>query len=357
MALIEPIGTKVAISGFSIYGIKGTGNNKKSIVFLLKGGSKQNVRTGASADIQGLINSAIREYSYVEVWSADSKKVEEVAAKLCVPKSIKYLNQHDGVLIVYSGASGQIVKSLKKAGVEKIFFRAQNPELFHRLSYFLISKNPKYLGIAVQGFVSDCRVVRYSDIVIPISERDSRLYFKLIKFLIRGEGKIKHLTYQVITSNFTLRKKYLPYFLVGSSTKSTLVSSVDRSLVRNLKRNRAYANNLAGIGFGLQPIEEYLHRNYGFQKDVNLYIRYCPVVIIPTTKGWGFKTKILDFLNEGKIVVVHRLLAKKIDSEIRQNLHVINKWGDLQVLNLDSLKRSNSNLLNTNSSLLNLIES
>ena len=119
------------------------------------------------------------------------------------------------------------------------------------------------------------------------------------------------------------------FFLIGSSTKSTLISSVDRSLSRKIFNGHVNLKHFYGIGYGLESIESYLSFNYGFQEDLNKQLGSATHVIIPTTSGWGFKTKIADLLAQGKIVVVHKKLARKIDVEIRKHLIVVNKWEEL----------------------------
>jgi glutaredoxin-related protein len=352
----EVTGTQVLISGFSIQGIKGMVKNGKTIVFIVKGGYKNSVKTGASADIQALIDLAQLEFSYVEIWSADSKRVEEVSKKISVPKAIKYLNKHNFVMIVYSGASGQIVKQLSKSGVKEIIFRAQNPEFVHRMSYFAISKNPKFLVIAMKGLRSDFQVVRYASQILPISEYDLSHYFRYIKVILRSSVKLKSVTYQVNLKEKFSVKNHQPFFLVGSSTKSTLISSVDSALQKLVKRGGINLQNFQGIGYGLHSIGKYLNRNYGFQKNPDFYLKTCPVIVIPTKKGWGFKTKVLDFLSQGKIVVVHKKLARKIDPDIRANLAVISNWKNLQDLNLDQVQRPNTSALYSKISLLELLE-
>lgn len=329
MQPIDTNGTLALISGFSLSGIKGRSISNESVAVIIKGGNKKEVRTGGSADVESFIDILQDMYSYVEVWRSDSKNIDDVSEKLTRPKVLKYLSKHNFVFIIYSGASGKIVKTLHSNGITKLAFRAQNPEFFHRFDYFRISGDLKFLALALLGLVSDMRVCRYSKVVIPISRNDMQWYFKYVNKLVGGKAILFSISYfpreSVNQEKFTTNR----FFLIGSSTKSTLISSVDRSLSRKIFNGHINLKHFYGIGYGLESIESYLSFNYGFQEDLNKQLGSATHVIIPTTSGWGFKTKIADLLAQGKIVVVHKKLARKIDVEIRKHLIVVNKWEEL----------------------------
>lgn len=336
------IGTPIEISGFAISGLRGDAGNNKSIAIIIKGGTKTSVRTGASADIESLISILKRCYSYIEVWSALNKKIDEVNEKISRPKSLKYLNKHDLILICYSGASGSLVNTISKNGLKHIAFRAQNPELPHRLNYFLLSKNPKYLIIALKGLFSDFKVVRNSRLVFTISDYDLKWYFAILKYLSSSKCILHNLSY--FPKNTEHEKSELSFandkdsiLLIGSSTRSTLVSGADRKLIQMFHKEKLDGKLFSGVGYGLEPLKGLLKEDYGFVEDLNGLISKHRVIVIPTTSGWGFKTKIADLISFDKKVIVHEKLANKIDSEILNHLKVVKSWKELE--NLDKTFR------------------
>jgi hypothetical protein len=326
----QVFGTTTSITGFSISGIKGNSSNGLKAIFIIKGGSKGNVRTGASADIESTIQIFKKLYSYIEIWRTENKYLDEVCEKITRPKSVKYLKKADCVLLIYSGASGKLVRTLVKNGIKNVAFRAQNPELFHRWDYFLLSRNVKYLAIAFVGLVSDLQAVRNAKLILTISEYDLGLYFSKLKSLARSKVRLYNLSYYPTTSPRLITESQNEKFFIGSSTKSTLISSVDVKLKKLICDRKIYAQDFKGIGYGLESIAESLQSNLGFVADLDKCLQHAGLVVIPSTKGWGFKTKIADFIHEEKQVVIHRDLAKKIDRELLPYLTVINDWKELQ---------------------------
>jgi hypothetical protein len=340
MPSINPIGTLTPISGFSVSAFRGSANNSKSAAVIIKGGNKQNVPTGGTADVESILRILGELYSYVEIWRVNTKNVKQVSERLSRPKPLKYLSKHHFVFIVYSGASGRFVKVLHKNGIRNIAFRAQNPEFLHRWDYFKVSKKVKFLALAFLGLRSDFQVCRYSRLVLPISNYDLTRYFYLINRLSGSRSRLFSVSYYPARSAALYSNMPNKVFMIGTSTEGTLISSVDKGLARKVLSGAISLRHISGIGYGLEKIGHLLETNLGFQKDLETVMQSAAIVVIPTTKGWGFKTKIADLICQGKEVVVHKDLAKKIDSRIIPYLTVIESWEDLPLATHNKSKES-----------------
>jgi hypothetical protein len=220
-------------------------------------------------------------------------------------------------IISIPGASGFFLFGLRILGFKNIHFRSHNAEFFHRREWLAkgvgFVEKIRLLENLILGTVSDFLVAFFSSTVLIISKVELEIYWNRLFPLCRK--KFIYFPYKPpfhlfkIGTGQTSNQRFV--LIVGAFNKKTLVSDADNEFLRNGERIRNFFNlqglELHSIGSGV--FYNFCDVNWGYVEHFDVVMKSAEFVLVPTSKGWGFKTKILDALFNNIGVIMSKKLA------------------------------------------------
>jgi hypothetical protein len=207
-------------------------------------------------------------------------------------------------IISIPGPSGFLLLGLKVIGYRNIHFRSHNAEALHRIDWLRaevgLGRRIRLLNRLISGTISDFLVAFFASTVLVISKVEVSKYWNKVfalwrkKFVFFPYKPPSHI--DKVTTDLKQHTKFV--LIVGAYRSGTRISDADNSFLRNGAKVHDYFNSLGWElhSVGNDVFYDFCDVNWGFVEDLDVLMRSADFVLIPTSKGWGFKTKILDAL-------------------------------------------------------------
>jgi hypothetical protein len=239
------------------------------------------------------------------------------------------------IIVSIPGQSGILLSWLALQTKSKMIFRSHNAELLHRIDWFKVEKKLQNKIRALKkmtfGFIGDFLASLFADEIWSISDYEVAHYWKKIFFF--SESKIHFFPYfppqrNILEINQQKNPDYVS--IIGAASKGTAISLPSESFCLQGNRIKLICEtlNLRLISLGSDSFFEFCHLNFGYVPQVDKIIENTKVVLIPTSFGGGFKTKIGDAIVNNQNVIVESTLHKKLGiwaSQVRE----ISSWSEL----------------------------
>ncbi len=245
------------------------------------------------------------------------------------------------ILISIPGPSGFLLLGLRVLGYRNIHFRSHNAEAFHRLDWLRaevgFARRLRILKRLFLGTISDFLVAFLASTVLVISKVEVSEYWNKL-FALRRKRFI-FFPYKPPSHIAEMRsdqKKNGKFVLiVGAYRSGTRISDADNEFLQNGEMIHHYFNNhgweLHSVGNGV--FYDFCDVNWGYVEDLDELMRSADFVLVPTSKGWGFKTKILDALFNNIGVILTESLAKR--SKPYLNFYsTVSSWSAIEDIHL-----------------------
>lgn len=246
------------------------------------------------------------------------------------------------VIVSIPGASGFFLPGLKILGFSNIHFRSHNAEVLHRIDWLRaevgIVGRLRILKRVIFGAISDLLVAYLSTTILMISKVEINKYWN--KWFPLCKKKFVYFPYKPpshlvkITHDRKPKERFV--LIVGPYHSGTKISEADKDFLRNGAKIRDYFNRegfeLNSVGNGVYY--DFCDLNCGFVEDIDLLMRSADFVLIPTSRGWGFKTKILDALFNNIGVIVSVDLAQR-SAPYSEFYSVVTSWSAIEGIQLN----------------------
>jgi len=251
------------------------------------------------------------------------------------------------VIVSIPGSSGGIVLFLKLLGIPHIIFRSHNAELLHRLDWLRSSKSIKSTIKAFRkmllGFTSDLSVSFFAESILSVSQIEIERYWK--KNFPWSSQKVVYfpgMSPSSITSNNSVAETSLNRrsfaTIVGGYQEATIISQPDKQFLESGTLLKDYVHSLGlslvSVGDGVKY--NFCDTNFGFTNNYGEILKNTSLVIVPSSMGWGFKTKIADAVTLHQSVILHSVQYDRL-GDWRQMVSPINDWREIPNLVLKKI--------------------
>jgi glycosyltransferase involved in cell wall biosynthesis len=214
--------------------------------------------------------------------------------------------------------------------------RAHNAEFLHWLDHalgWLLHGYPvlalKHLIRAFQKLYQDWLCSRRADSVLAITQWEIDNYWSYLT----SPKKIFYVPYhspaKVIDSpavNFVTRENILICMLAKNVSSSSLLIDAREKFVSLVKKIGARLPEwrfvITGPINGVQVVESRIER-MGFVDDIGHILQRAKAVAVLSNLGFGFKTKIIEAIEFGCIVLVQDVLYKRLPDELRSSCMIV----------------------------------
>jgi len=243
------------------------------------------------------------------------------------------------IIVSIPGASGLIIPYLKILGFSEITFRSHNAELLHRWDWIKSSKSVwiilKSIKKMIFGFFSDFFVSLFASNILSVSEKEIDIYWSVLFPWSRRKLKFfpgvspSHIgNGHLFREHEGGRRTYAT--IVGGFEGGTVISRADRHFINQGHKIKKYFN---AMGFRLVSVGssfnlDFCDINFGFVDNYLEILHNSEIVIVPTSNGWGFKTKIADAVTLHQSVIVTETLYNRLGIW-RQMVSPIRDWADI----------------------------
>ena len=247
-----------------------------------------------------------------------------------------------------------------------IAVRAHNIEpLQHFSNHGLYSKRPFWMAYGMlRLFISDILNKRYANIIFPISEFETRVYWKKII----GKAQVQWLPYycpnHLLKNNFSKNQRRNIIACLPSSQKNRKSLDLVLRFIRfaNFLKNAGteyhfvVTGNLNTWGLPETPDVDFV----GMVDDLQTFFKKVFAVAVLSPLGYGFKTTICDAIANGCYAIVHPVMKSRCPDILQKNIipfdtnspyNIESKLEKIKSTLVDTtlnsaLKKINKNLLN-----------
>ncbi len=296
---------------------------------------------GGTKDIQSMLEQMCDLGISYEVFSVPRKTTHALYSLLQHPSKF-FSSSH--TLLSIPGSSGLLVPYLKILGFSHITFRSHNAELLHRLEWIRSSKSIREILKSMKklffGFLSDFLVSIFATNILSVSQKEIDIYWSFL--FPWSKGKVRFFPG---ASPSHIREGYLSKqkenrvrayaTIVGGFEAGTVISKADRNFVKHGPKIKNYFNsmNLLLVSVGNKINFDFCDFNYGYVHDYLEVLVNSEIVIVPSSVGWGFKTKIADAVTLHQSVVVTETLYNRLGTW-SQMVSPLRDWADISSLKL-----------------------
>lgn len=296
---------------------------------------------GGAKDIQSLheqIGTLKLRFEYIRV----SRRTGHALYVLLNRANRQRIFSASKIIISIPGSSGGILLFLRFLGLPNVIFRSHNAELFHRLDWLRSSKSIKSSIKAfrkiILGFTSDLSVSLFAEEILSVSQMEMEKYWKKIfpwasqKLVYFPGMSPSHIASSIPIGGIPLSNR--PFAtIVGGFQGGTIISKPDQQFLESGSLLKGYVHSLGlslvSVGEGVEY--NFCDTNFGFAHNYEEILQNTSWIIIPSSAGWGFKTKIADAVTLHQAVVIHRTQYDRL-GDWRQMLSPINDWREIQNL-------------------------
>ena len=254
---------------------------------------------------------------------------------------LQEIRSSSSIIVSIPGQSGILLSWLALQTKSRMIFRSHNAELLHRLDWFRVEKSLQNKVRALKkmtfGFIGDFLASLFADEIWSISDYEVARYWKKIFFF--SASKIHFFPYfppqkSILEIDQDINPDYVS--IIGAASKGTAISLPSEifCVQGNRIKHICESLNLKLISFGSDSFFEFCHVNFGYVPEVEKIIENTKVVLIPSSFGGGFKTKIGDAIINNQNVIVESTLQKKLGVWASQ-VRVISSWSELSQSDLN----------------------
>lgn len=251
------------------------------------------------------------------------------------------------ILLSIPGSSGGIVMFLRFLGFRNITFRSHNAEVLHRLDWLRAAGNIRTFMASLKkilfGGISDFLVAIFASDILSVSQLEIDIYWR--RFLSNNSLKVhyfpgmspSHISECFDDDNSETLNRSLAV-VVGGYQKGTLISKAESQFLEYGSRiqNFVHTKGLSLASVGDDVYLNFCDINFGYIDEYEKLLRKTSLLIIPTSLGWGFKTKIADAVTLHQGIVVHRRLYNRL-GDWKKMVTPIDNWGEISNLNLKEI--------------------
>lgn len=302
---------------------------------------------GGAKDIQSMLEQISELGISHEVFRVPRKALHALHSLLREQVNI-FSASH--ILLSIPGSSGLLFLYLRFLGFSNLVFRSHNAEFLHRWEWVKCSKSIvsifKSFKKMLFGYSSDFIVSIFSTKILSISEKEIEVYWKV--FFPWSQKKLNFFpssspSHIIELSKYSLLQKDKdrprPYAtIVGGFHSGTAISMADTNFVKNGFEIRKHFQTLGLrlVSVGHNTEFEFCDTNFGYVANLMEVLSDTEVVLIPTVKGWGFKTKIGDAVTLHQSIVVTQPLYDRLGIW-RRMVSPLRDWSDISLLELKTI--------------------
>ena len=251
------------------------------------------------------------------------------------------------IIISIPGNSGGILLFLRFLGLPNVIFRSHNAELLHRLDWLRSSKSIKTSFKAFKkmtlGYASDLSVSFFAEGILSVSQMEIEMYWK--KFFPWTSRKIyyfpgmspSHIASSIPIEDTALSNRSFAT-IVGGFQRETIISQPDKQFLESGSLIKDYVHSLGlslvSVGEGVEY--NFCDTNFGFSYNYEEILKNTSLIIVPSSTGWGFKTKIADAVTLHQSVIIHRTQYDRL-GDWQQMVSPINDWREIPNLVLKKI--------------------
>ncbi len=301
---------------------------------------------GGVKDIQSLheqIDALKLRYEYIRV----SRLTSHALYVLLNSVNRQKVFSASKIIVSIPGSSGGILLFLRFLGLSNVIFRSHNAELLHRLDWLLSSNSLKSSFKAfkkmILGFTSDLSVSLFSEGILSVSQTEIEKYWKrffpwsfqkLIYFPGMSPSHISSST--PMQGNPFSNRSFAT--IVGGFQSGTVISQPDSQFLESGSLIKGYVHSLglSLVSVGDEVEYNFCDTNFGLTDNYEEILKNTSLVIVPSSTGWGFKTKIADAVTLHQSVIIHRAQYDRL-GDWRQMVCPINDWREIQNLVLKKI--------------------
>jgi len=296
---------------------------------------------GGAKDIQSLheqIDELKLRYEYIRV----SRLTSHSLYVLLNSVNRKRVFSASKIIISIPGNSGVILLFLRFLGLSNVIFRSHNAELLHRLDWLRSSNSIKSSFKAfkkmILGYTSDLFVSLFAEGIFSVSQTEIEKYWK--RFFPWSSRKLiyfpgmspSHIASSIPIEGIPLSNRFFAT-IVGGFQSGTIISQPDSQFLESgwLIKEYVHSLGLSLVSVGDQVEYNFCDTNFGFAHNYEEILRNTSLIIVPSSTGWGFKTKIADAVTLRQSVIIHRTQYDRL-GDWRQMVCPINDWREIQLL-------------------------
>jgi len=298
---------------------------------------------GGAKDIQSL-HEQIKSLGISHDLMMVSRRTGHSLYEMFRPQNASKILSAEHIIISIPGASGGILLFVRLFSGNNVIFRSHNAEVFHRLDWIKAARSfstfHKSLRKLFYGFCSDLSVSLFAREIITISQVEAQLYWRryfpwTARKVIYFPGKSpSHISSILSGQTISILKRPLAV-IVGGAQADTLISIADQKFVNSGSKIRDFVHSkgllLVSVGEGVSY--KFCDENYGHTNDLEMLLKKTAIIIIPTSLGWGFKTKISDAVTLHQSVILPRTQYERLGNW-REMATPIDDWDEISNLSL-----------------------
>ncbi len=276
-----------------------------------------------------------------------SRRTGHCLYEIFKPQNASKLLSAEHIILSIPGASGGVLLFLRLFSGNNVIFRSHNAEIFHRLDWIKAARGfstfLKSLRKLFYGCCSDLYVSLFAKEIITISQVEIEMYWR--HFFPWAARKVhyfpgispSHISSILSGQTISILKRPLAV-IVGGFQAGTLVSNADQQFVDAGSKIRDFVHSkgllLVSVGEGVSY--KFCDVNYGYTNDFEKLLECTEMIIIPTSLGWGFKTKVSDAVTLHQSVILPRIQYERLGNW-RQMATPIDDWNEISDLTLKEI--------------------
>jgi hypothetical protein len=301
---------------------------------------------GGAKDIQSL-HEQIKSLGISHDVMLVSRRTGHCLYEIFRPQNASKLLSAEHIIVSIPGASGGILMFVRLFSGNNVIFRSHNAEVFHRLDWIKAARGFSTLLTSLRkllyGFSSDLSVSLFAREIITISQVEAQLYWRRCfpwtarKVTYFPGMSPSHISSILSGQTISVHKRPLAV-IVGGFQAGTLISLADQKFVDSGPKIRDFVHSkgllLVSVGEGASY--KFCDENYGYTNDFEMILKKAAIIFIPSTLGWGFKTKISDAVTLHQSVILPRTQYKRLGiwSEMATP---IDDWDEISDLSLKEI--------------------
>lgn len=301
---------------------------------------------GGAKDIQSMYEQ-IKSLQIASETLLVSRRLGHAIYSLLEVQNRNLLKSSKRILISIPGSTGGIVTLLRLLGFKEIIYRSHNAEILHRIDWLRAARNfrtfKSSLKKLILGGISDFQVAIFASEILSVSQLENEIYWS--RLFPNTSSKVHyfpgmspaHISACLDIHDVEIKDRPLAV-IVGGFHEGTLISKEDAHFVENGYRIQDFIHTkgLLLASVGQRDSQSYCDFNLGHVDDYEAILRKTSLIIVPTSLGWGFKTKIADAITLHQGVIVHRRLYNRL-GDWKKMVTPIDNWGEISNLNLKEI--------------------
>jgi hypothetical protein len=195
----------------------------------------------------------------------------------------------------------------------------------------------------ILGFTSDLSVSIFAETILSVSQMEMEKYWK--RYFPWSSRKLVYFP-GMTPSHIALNKPGLGVSLnsrsfatiVGGFNRGTIISQPDKQFLESGLLLKEYVHSLGlslvSVGDGVEY--NFCDTNFGLTNNYEEILKNTSLVIVPSSTGWGFKTKIADAVTLHQSVIIQGTQYDRL-GDWQQMVSPINDWKEIPNLVLKKI--------------------